>query len=107
MDRETAAKSVARSHFEIEPQLRQVVWVTSGPPDEIRLVEVNPDSIRTSEFIPLRFRQTHDIPFFTVVAEVTPDEWEEICSGKIATPDDWDLSAEHLVLLDRPGDLSR
>ena len=76
-DKNAAAEALIRWHFEVDPAL-EVVYRAIGaneddPNEPIKLLEVSPESVTTRDFVAFGFSPTEDIPFRTVIAEVTPD----------------------------------
>lgn len=93
-DKTTVAEELIRWHFEVEPALVRVLRVL-GPneddPDEpIKLIEVNTATLATGHFEAYGFAPTRDVPFRTLIAEVTPDElarWR----AESSLPKGWDV----------------
>lgn len=82
-------------HFKVEPGLVTVYRVTNeneaDPKEPIKLIEVNAQTVATGSFEAYGFAPTRDVPFPTLIAEVTPDEFAELRqSGKI--PRGWDIA---------------
>ena len=91
IDRRDTAQRLAEAHFQLEPGLRLVVWFTSGPPDEVRLIEVHEDAIETPYLTPFRFAGSREIPIDCTIAEVSPREWEELRTGARSLPPGWEI----------------
>lgn len=58
---------------------------------QVRLLEVTKDTIPSGSVIPIGFGTSPDFPFRSAVAQVTPQEWDQILVGTIALPDGWNL----------------
>jgi len=88
-------------HFAVEPELREVYRIVTEGEDSqepIRLLEVNAATIPTASLEPFAFSPTPEIPFMTVIAEVTPEELELLRAEPEALPKGWDLSrAERFI----------
>src|SRR5215210_8833191 len=100
--KDAAARRLIEWHFTVEPELREVYRIlmeNEGSQEEpIRLLEVNAATVPTGSVEPFAFSPTQEIPFLTVIAEVTPEEFESFRSKPEALPRGWDLSrAERFV----------
>lgn len=95
-DKDTAAEQLIDWHFRVEPSLREVYRILAedelSPNEPIKLLEINEATVETGEVSPFGFAGTDEIPFRTVIAEVTPQELERIRSDDIALPAGWSLS---------------
>jgi hypothetical protein len=87
---DTVAKDLVRHHFEIEPHIERIVWLASEG-DEIRLIEITPEAIPSGMVHPFPFHPTPEVPYRTLVADVTPDEWNKIQRQEIPLPQGWSL----------------
>lgn len=88
-DRKSAADDLAQAHRKRDAGLQAVRWYTSGPADEIRLLEVSSEISTTHEVFPVRFKAQTDFPFSTVVVLVSPEELCGIDSGDLELPNGW------------------
>src|SRR4051812_22612625 len=100
--KDAAASRLIQWHFRVEPELREVyriVMDNEGSQEEpIRLLEVNAATVPTGSVEPFAFSPTEEIPFRTVIAEITPEELESVRSNPDALPEGWSLSrAERFV----------
>jgi len=100
--KDSAARRLIDWHFTVEPELREVYRILMDDEDSqeepIRLLEVNAATVATGSVEPFTFSPTAEIPFKTVIAEVTPEEIESFRSKPGALPKGWDLSrAERFV----------
>src|SRR5215210_892872 len=103
--KDAVARRLIDWHFAVEPELREVYRIVmddEGSQEEpIRLLEVNAATVPTGSVEPFVFSPTSEIPFLTVIAEVTPEEFEMLRSKPEALPRGWDLSrAERFVRSD-------
>jgi len=89
-----AAKRLIDWHFEVEPGMRQIFYIDL-PGDRIGLLEVNEHTPPTGSVDPFVFSPSGDIPYTTVVAEITPEEYERLRSNPQALPlpEGWSLDA--------------
>lgn len=86
---DTIVRKVIESHFETEQGLVQIVWFLDPLEKEIRLIEVNRDTLPTGEVQTFRFAPSVDVPLPIRIADVTPEEWERIEKGQISLPEEW------------------
>jgi len=91
-----AAQRLIDWHFRTEPELREV-WMFTGQDDTsaepiIELLEVNAATPATGSVDTFSFPPAGDIPYRTVIAEVTPEEFEQIRRQPSRLPRGWDLS---------------
>jgi hypothetical protein len=84
---EAIARRMVRDHFETEEFLDRIIWFKSaGNEEEIHLIEVNRDADPSGTVMTLYFGETKKFPLPALVADVTPEEWEQIRIGKIPLP---------------------
>lgn len=100
--KDAAARRLIAWHFTVEPELREVYRIMtdneSSQEEPIRLLEVNAATVPTGSVEPFAFSPAGDIPFRTVIAEITPEELDWLRSKPEALPEGWDLSrAERFV----------
>lgn len=100
--KDAAARRLIQWHFRVEPELREVYRIVvdnEGSQEEpIRLLEVNAATVPTGSVEAFTFSPTEEIPFRTVIAEITPEELEVLLSNPEALPKGWSLSrAERFV----------
>ena len=88
---EVVVRDLARSHFEIEEGVEQIIWVRDGGGGEIRLIEVNRNTFPTDSVEMFYFAPSDEVPFPIRIADVTPQEWERIRIGRIPLPSGWHL----------------
>lgn len=88
-----AAKRLSAWHFEVEPGMRQIFYIEL-PGDRFALLEVNEHTPPTGSVEPFVFAPSDDIPYTTVVAEITPDEFQRLRAdpNALPLPEGWDLS---------------
>jgi hypothetical protein len=94
-DKDSVAADLVRWHFRVEPGLVTVYRVTNDkeadPKEPIKLIEINAQTIATGRFEAYGFAPTPEVPYPTLIVEVTPAEFVELReSGKI--PDNWDIA---------------
>ncbi|GAF97795.1 unnamed protein product, partial [marine sediment metagenome] len=101
---ESLVERLARRHFKTEDTVEAVVWLTGADETEIRLIEINRTALPSETLELFRFAPSEDVPFPTLIADVTPKDWDKIQRGDIALPQGWDLESatvfwreEHLL----------
>ena len=90
---ESVAISLAKSHVNIESHIERVVWFPAENEDKIQLIEVSRNAIPIGAVCPFSFARTKDVQYQTFIADVTVDEWDKICDGKIKLPQGWSLKS--------------
>jgi len=90
-DIETAVKFLAQDNFAVEDGLERIIWLREGAGEKIRLIEVNRNGFPTGRIEAFYFAPFAEVPFKTYLADVTPEEWRQILSGKIPLPEGWTL----------------
>jgi hypothetical protein len=88
---EKAVKFLAQNNFEVEDGLERIVWLRHGAGDKIRLIEVNRNGFPTGRIEAFYFAPFAEVPFKTYLADITPNEWQQILSGEIPLPEGWSL----------------
>jgi hypothetical protein len=99
--REDAAHELVRYHFQVEPALVRVyILFSKDDADLIKLLEVNAATVPTGSVEPFGFAPSTDVPFRTLIAEVTPEEEAGIRAGRVQLPTGWRL--EDAETINRP-----
>ena len=99
-----AALALAKAHFDLEPSITHIFRIAEKPGKEeadsepIKLLEVNENTVPTG-IVPLQFSANETIPYTTVIAEITPAEFDMINSGELEMPKGWIIAEEFA----RPG----
>lgn len=92
MDYPTAVQTLAQWHFESEERPQRIFCFPDPAAQVVRLLEVTYLVPETGEFYPIEFGPTAEMPYRTVVAQVTPAEWERIQTGEMPLPAGWNLA---------------
>jgi len=83
-------KILAKAHREADPDTFEVRLARDPNGKVIRLLEVSKALFTTNgEVLPFEFPPNVDIPFSSVVAVISPIEWEMLQHGKIKLPKGW------------------
>lgn len=92
--KDKVARHLAERHSQVEESIVKVVRLNSKEEnaiaEPIKLLEINLDAISMG-IMPVFFGTSKDIPYATVVVEVTKDEYTDIMSGRLKLPDDWQI----------------
>ena len=89
------AQELAEAHRNFEPDIVQIFRILAlnddSPNEPLKLLEVNPDT-PPSGIIPVSFGPGGDVPYASVIIEITPEEFEQLNRGQLKLPlDDWHL----------------
>ena len=101
--RHAATHDLIAWHFRVEPELQRVFILRSSidtsPDAPVRILEVNAATPATGSIEPFAFAPTAEVPFRTVIAEITPEEYEQLRSNPAALkhPPGWELSSAEEV----------
>jgi hypothetical protein len=91
--KDDVAADLIRAHFALEPFLTEVwriVGDSESVPDEpIKLLEVNAATVVTGSVIPFAFTPTQDVPYSTIIAEVTPSQFDLLQREPWRLPEGW------------------
>ena len=102
--KDDAARELAEWHFRVEPELQQVLRIVGeneeAADEPIKLLEINAATVATGSVEPFAFAPSASTPFPTVIAEITPDEFERVRRAEIKLPEGWSLS--NVQKFDRP-----
>ncbi len=94
------ARELVEWHFRVEPDLKQVLRIFAdaedAPDEPIKLLEANVATVATGSVEPFAFSPSEAVPFPTVIAEVTPEEFESIQRNEIKLPSGWSLNKAQL-----------
>ena len=92
-DKSEIAKVLADAHRRFEPGITRIIRVVADreddPTEPVKLLEVNPDTL-PSGIVPIAFGpDPPDIPFASVIIDVTEGEYEDIRKGILTLPEGW------------------
>ncbi|HEY4120608.1 MAG TPA: hypothetical protein VGM56_22240 [Byssovorax sp.] len=95
ISKDAAARELAEWHLKVEPALERVYRIVTStedaPGEPIKLLEVNPATVTTGSVEPFAFGASREVPFPTVIAEVTPEEFTRIEQKQLSLPQGWSL----------------
>jgi hypothetical protein len=94
-DKDRAAERLASAHRDAEPEIVEIVRIIGDeedrPTEPIKLLEVNP-ATSPSGVVPVAFTaDPPDVPYPSVVVEVTEGEFAEIQRARLPLPHGWRL----------------
>ena len=100
LGRAATAEVLAASHAQVEPEVQLIVRVVAsdeadeGGSEPVKVLEVNPSTVAAG-IQPVYFTPDHaaGINYASVVIEVTPEEYVQLCAKKIALPRGWQIGA--------------
>ena len=100
-ERAAFAEWLARQHLRFDSRLTQIIYLPAGAPDdEVRLLEVN-TGLYPEPGSPIISVETTpavtDFPFRVRVADVTPDEWQQIQTDAKLLPAGWGLEGNRIT----------
>lgn len=88
------AIELANSHSLVEPDINEIYYISSSneadPTEPIKLLEISSTTIE-SGISPLYFTPSKDIPFPSVIVEISPNEFNKIKKQKRALLHDWQI----------------
>lgn len=92
--KDKTARELAESHRKVEPTIETIIRLHGGNEDAvdepIKLLEVNTATVEAG-IIPVIFGATDEVPFATIIIEITREEWDRVRNGELALPNDWQL----------------
>ena len=101
-EKDIAARALATIHGDTEESILKVVRLRGdreGDPNEpIKLLELNRNTV-PSGIVPIFFGPSGELPFSSVVVELTEPEFERVERRELSLPDNWRLGE---VLFSRP-----
>jgi len=100
--KDQVARELARAHADLEQAVRKIIRIVSidreNRPDEpIKLLEINIDTVPVG-IMPIAFTPSEDVPYASIVIEITPSEFNQLQKQKLKLPEAWQISD---VLIDR------
>jgi len=96
--KDNVALDLAQAHMSAEPGIKSVYRLLSPNEDDegepLKLLEVNENTVEQG-IEPIGFGPdpAGEVPFASVVVDVSPREFEMISQGKLALPHGWKLGA--------------
>jgi hypothetical protein len=96
LEKDMVALHLAKSHHADDPAIVRIVRLLAAeenaPAEPIKLLEVNPGT-SPSGIMPMTFNPdpSSNVPFSSVVVEITVQEFSRIQKGKIELPHGWTL----------------
>jgi hypothetical protein len=94
--KDEVAEDLADTHFRVEPDLQRVIRILAddedSPEEPIKLLEVNAATVPTGSVARFAFGASATVPFPIVIAEITPEEYEQLQRHELAMPPGWSLS---------------
>jgi hypothetical protein len=95
--KEAVVQELIDAHFEVEPFLQEIWRIRSenedSPLEPIKLLEVNVATVSTGSIKPFAFLPSQDVPYPTLIAEVTPEDFAAAQQDPRRLPEGWNLQA--------------
>jgi len=85
------AENLIQEHFEQDPHLEMVVWINPDQTKEIRLLEITPQTFPAGAVLSFYFPPDEEFPYAMIIAEIRPEEWQQVLRGEIPLPESWTL----------------
>jgi len=95
---EEAVRTLARWHLE-GLDAAEVYSFPDPAGETVRLVEVSPRFPASGEPYPFTFGRSKEFPFRSSVIQITPGEWRDVLSQRLALPAEWDVGSRQRVHL--------
>jgi hypothetical protein len=94
-NKDQVAHDLAAAHAQPEGSVIKILRVT-GPDEDamfepIKLLEVNVDTVADG-IVPVFFGPDEEVPYPSVVIDVTPDEFRKIQSHELQLPQGWEIA---------------
>lgn len=90
--KDQAARELATSHSRLEPSVQRIVRLVSetedAPDEPIKLLELNAQTV-SSGIVPVFFGPSRDVPYSSVIVEVTESEYQQVEAQKLKLPSGW------------------
>jgi hypothetical protein len=93
--KDEVARDLIRWHFFADPSLSKIYRILTGQEDRddepIKLLEVSSESSETGQIDAFLFTPKDEIEYWSLIAEVTPNELELVKMRKLDLPEGWSL----------------
>ncbi len=92
---EDVAQELAMAHRRSDQQTTIIKLFPAAGSDEIWLLEVSKMAPTTGEVLPFKFApdRANHIDYPSVVILLSPEEWEQVQTGRLDLPPGWDIQA--------------
>lgn len=104
LTREKAARELVDWHYTIDPQMTQAIRLLSvnedDPKEPLKFLEASPDTIASGVVTTFTFGPADDFPYSMRLANITPEEMEQVLRNEIPLPEGWTL--ENSILYPAP-----
>ncbi|HUO10240.1 MAG TPA: hypothetical protein VM008_18175 [Phycisphaerae bacterium] len=93
-NKDEAARQLANAHYGLEDGIQEIYRVAGAnendPNEPIKLLEVNLRTI-PSGIMPVYFGPGAAVPYSSIIIDLTPSEFEQVCKGQLSLPHGWKL----------------
>lgn len=104
LTRDEAARELVDWHYTIDPRMTQVIRLLSANEDDakepLKFLEASPDAIESGVVTTFTFGPADDFPYSMRLANITPEEMEQVRRNEIPLPEGWSL--ENSVIYPAP-----
>lgn len=95
MTRDEAALEMVEWHWEIDREMTRAIRLLTPDEDDplapINFLEVSTGTSPSGDVMTFTFGGTKELPFRMRIANITPEEMEQVERGEIPLPEGWDL----------------
>ncbi len=88
---ESIVEKLIHEHFELDENLEKVMWINPEKTSEIRLIQITADTFPTGDVLSFYFPPSKEVPYPLLIAQVTPEEWQQVLRDEIPLPEEWSL----------------
>jgi hypothetical protein len=88
---ESVVEKLVQERFDLDENLEKVMWINPDLTSEIRLIQITAETIPTGDVMSFYFAPSDEIPYPMFLAQVTPEEWQQVLRDEIPLPEEWSL----------------
>lgn len=100
-DKATTVKELVAWHVELDPEITEIYRFISeneeSPDEPIKLLEVSNATFEADQVYAFGFSSTDEIPYKSVYATITPNEFLRVKTKELALPREWNLSTAQRI----------
>ena len=95
LTRDEAARELVDWHYTIDPRMTQAIRLLSAneddPKEPLKFLEASPDAIESGVVTTFTFGPADNFPYSMKIANITPEEMEQVRRNEISLPEGWSL----------------
>jgi hypothetical protein len=88
---ESIVEKLIHEHFDLDENLEKVMWINPEITSEIRLIQITAETVPTGDVVSFYFAPSDEVPYPMFLAQVTPEEWQQVLRDEIPLPEEWSL----------------